>query len=120
VGAAAPLQQAGVFALSQPESYYTHLSEEYISRRDHIVTSLTSAGFKCFLPHGAYYVMTDISQFGFPGDAAFVHHMLNTIGLAAVPGSSFYSRGGGNQQVRFCFCKKYETLDLARQQLGKL
>jgi aminotransferase len=64
--------------------------------------------------------MTDISAFGFADDSAFVHHMLSEIGLAAVPGSSFYSGGGGKQQVRFCFCKKYETLDRARQQLGKL
>jgi aminotransferase len=120
VGAAAPLQQAGVYALSQPDSYYAHLSGEYVARRDHIVESLTSAGFRCFVPHGAYYVMTDISGFGFQDDTAFVHHMLKEIGLAAVPGSSFYSRGGGRQQVRFCFCKKFDTLDRARQQLGKL
>jgi aminotransferase len=120
VGAAAPLQQAGVYALSQPDAYYAQLSREYLGRRDHIVQSLTESGFTCFIPHGAYYVMTDISGFGFPDDAAFVHHMLREIKLAAVPGSSFYSRGGGSQQVRFCFCKKYETLDRARQQLGKL
>jgi aminotransferase len=121
VGAAAPLQQAGVYALSQGEAYYGHLSQEYGARRDHIVASLESAGFKCFVPRGAYYVMTDISNFGFSDDTTFVRHMIDHIGLAAVPGSSFYSRpGGGNQQVRFCFCKKYETLDLARQQLGKL
>src|SRR5689334_1574986 len=120
VGAAAPLQQAGVYALAQPGSYYAHLSSEYVSRRDHIVESLTGAGFKCFNPHGAYYVMTDISEFGFPDDTAFVHHMLSEVGLAAVPGSSFYSRGGGKQQVRFCFCKKFDTLDRARVQLGKL
>jgi len=64
--------------------------------------------------------MTDISEFGFPDDTAFVHHMLSEVGLAAVPGSSFYSRGGGKQQVRFCFCKKFDTLDRARVQLGKL
>ena len=120
VGAAAPLQQAGVYALSQGESYYGHLSGEYSARRDHIVTSLQSAGFRCFVPRGAYYVMTDVSGFGFPSDTAFVTHMMEQIGVAAVPGSSFYSGGGGSQQVRFCFCKKYETLDLARQQLGKL
>jgi len=121
VGAAAPLQQAGVYALSRPDSYYEHLSTEYAARRDHIVESLTSAGFKCFNPHGAYYVMTDISGFGFPDDTTFVHHMLKEVGLAAVPGSSFYARGGERcQQVRFCFCKRYETLDRARQQLGKL
>jgi len=121
VGAAAPLQQAGVYALSHGPDYYARLSHEYQSRRDHIVSSLQSAGFKCFVPRGAYYVMTDISDFGFPSDTDFVNHMISAIGLAAVPGSSFYSRpGGGNQQVRFCFCKKYETLELASRQLGKL
>ncbi|HTP32347.1 MAG TPA: aminotransferase class I/II-fold pyridoxal phosphate-dependent enzyme [Candidatus Acidoferrales bacterium] len=121
VGAAAPLQQAGVYALSHGSDYYARLSREYQSRRDHIVSSLQSAGFKCFVPRGAYYVMTDISDFGFPSDTDFVNHMISAIGLAAVPGSSFYSRpGGGNQQVRFCFCKKYETLELASRQLGKL
>jgi aminotransferase len=121
VGAAAPLQQAGVYALTQGDSYYRHLAEEYRARRDHIVTSLERAGFHCFVPRGAYYVMTDISDFGFSDDMSFVRYMLSEIGVAAVPGSSFYSRtGGGNQQVRFCFCKKYETLDLARQQLGKM
>jgi len=121
VGAAAPLQQAGVYALSQGPEYYAHLSHEYCARRDSIVTSLESAGFRCFVPRGAYYVMTDISRFGFASDIEFVQHMISAIGVAAVPGSSFYSRpGGGNQQVRFCFCKKYETLELASQQLGKL
>jgi aminotransferase len=110
-----------VYALSQGDVYYGKLSEEYGARRDHIVASLESAGFKCFVPRGAYYVMTDISGFGFSDDTAFVRHMIDHIGLAAVPGSSFYSRAaGGSQQVRFCFCKKYETLELARQQLGKL
>ena len=121
VGAAAPLQQAGVHALSQGEEYYAHLAGEYRARRDHIVESLESAGFRCFVPRGAYYVMTDISAFSFPDDTAFVRHMIDRIGVAAVPGSSFYAQSDrGKQQVRFCFCKRYETLDLARQQLGKL
>ncbi|MCU1234253.1 MAG: aminotransferase [Candidatus Solibacter sp.] len=121
VGAAAPLQQAGVQALSMAGNYYEHLSTEYAARRDHIVESLQSAGFKCFLPHGAYYVMTDISEFGFPDDSSFVRHLITNLGIAAVPGSSFYAQaGGGSQQVRFCFCKKYETLELARNQFLKL
>jgi aminotransferase len=121
VGAAAPLQQAGVYALTQDEGYYLHLADEYRKRRDHIVTSLQQAGFRCFVPRGAYYVMTDISNFGFSDDLSFVKYMLSEIGVAAVPGSSFYSRElGGKQQVRFCFCKKYETLELTRQHLGKM
>ena len=71
VGAAAPLQQAGVYALGQGEDYYRHLAKEYQARRDFIVSSLEDAGFKCFTPRGAYYVMTDISGFGFPDDTSF-------------------------------------------------
>ena len=121
VGAAAPLQQAGVYALGQPNEYYHHLAEEYRSRRDYIVDALQNAGFRCFIPKGAYYVMTDISSFGFPDDITFVQHLIANAGIAAVPGSSFYAQGcGGSQQVRFCFCKKYETLESARQQLKLL
>jgi len=121
VGAAAPLQQAGVTALSWGDDYYAGLSGEYVGRRDHIIETLSRAGFRCFLPHGAYYVMTDVSGFGFPNDVAFVRHLIETIGIAAVPGSSFYSHSGkGSQQVRFCFCKKYETLEGARRQIQQL
>jgi aspartate/methionine/tyrosine aminotransferase len=98
-----------------------NLSAEYARRRDHIVASLESAGFCCFVPQGAYYVMTDIGGLGFADDVAFVRHLIETVGVAALPGSSFYaSPGGGSQQVRFCFCKKYETLEKARNQLQRL
>ena len=121
VGAAAPLQAAGAIALGLGEEYYQGLAREYAKRRDHIVTSLESAGFRCFRPRGAYYVMTDVSGFGFAGDVAFVRHLIDNLGVASVPGSSFYAQaGGGSQEVRFCFCKKYETLELARHQLMKL
>jgi aspartate/methionine/tyrosine aminotransferase len=121
VGAAAPLQQAGVTAMNLPEEYYTGLAREYAGRRDHLVESLEAAGFRCFIPRGAYYIMTDISDFGFPDDVSFARHLIENIGVAAVPGSSFYAQScGGLQQIRFCFCKKYETLVLARHQLLKL
>jgi aminotransferase len=121
VGAAAPLQAAGAIALGLGEEYYQGLAREYAKRRDHIITSLESAGFRCFRPRGAYYVMTDVSGFGFAGDVAFVRHLIDNLGVASVPGSSFYAQaGGGSQEVRFCFCKKYETLELARHQLMKL
>ena len=121
VGAASPLQQAGVMALAMGTDYYEHLSTEYRNRRDHIVTSLESAGLRCFVPKGAYYVMTDVSGMGFGDDVAFVRHLIENLGVAAVPGSSFYATpGGGSQQVRFCFCKKFETLEKARAQLLKL
>jgi len=83
--------------------------------------SLTAAGFKCFRPRGAYYVMTDISGFGFADDLAFTKYLVKEIGVAAVPGSSFYRNPrDGAQQVRFAFCKKPETLDEAGRRLGKL
>ncbi len=121
VGAPAPLQEAGAAALSLPESYYRNLAEGYRKRRDRLVPSLTAAGFKCFLPRGAYYVMTDISEFGFPDDIAFTKHLVSEIGVAAVPGSSFYrDPRDGARQVRFAFCKRDETLDEAARRLKKL
>jgi aspartate/methionine/tyrosine aminotransferase len=121
VGAAAPLLQAGVVALGLSTDYYAQLAREYTGRRDHLVSSLQAAGFHCFIPCGAYYVMTDISEFNFSSDFAFVHHLIENVGVAAVPGSSFFAQsGGGRAQVRFCFCKKYETLELVRDQLKKL
>jgi aminotransferase len=121
VGAAAPLQQAGVHAMGFSPEYYAHLAQEYAGRRDHLLESLEAAGFRCFIPRGAYYVMTDISAFGFKDDISFVRHLIENIGVAAVPGSSFYSHScGGLQQIRFCFCKKYETLGLARHQFRQL
>jgi aspartate/methionine/tyrosine aminotransferase len=121
VGAAAPLQAAGAVALGWPDDYYTKVAGEYAGRRAHLLESLATAGFRCFVPRGAYYIMTDISAFHFNDDVTLVRHLIENLGVAAVPGSSFYAHpGGGSQQVRFCFCKKYETLDGARHQLLKL
>ena len=121
VGAPAPLQEAGAVALSLPEAYYQHLAENYRTRRDHLMPSLTEAGFRCFRPRGAYYVMTDISRFGFADDLTFTQHLVKEIGVAAVPGSSFYNDPrDGARQVRFAFCKRDETLDEAAMRLRKL
>jgi aspartate/methionine/tyrosine aminotransferase len=121
VGAAAPLQEAGAVALSLPDDYYEHLSIDYAARRTHMLQTLESVGIRCFVPRGAYYVMSDISALNFTDDVTFVRYLIETIGVAAVPGSSFYSQpGAGSQQVRFCFCKKYETLELARRHLTNL
>jgi len=121
VGAATPLQHAGVHALSFGADYYIELKEGYEKRRNQIVSSLQGVGFQCFVPQGAYYVMADVSSFGLPDDHAFVTYLLQIAKVAAVPGSSFYARPeGGKQQIRFCFCKKYETLELVRHQLNKL
>ncbi|HVF55905.1 MAG TPA: aminotransferase class I/II-fold pyridoxal phosphate-dependent enzyme [Pyrinomonadaceae bacterium] len=121
VGAAAPLQRAGAFALSLPREYYDHLQSEYARRRDMLLPVLEAAGFRVFKPDGAYYIMTDISAFGFTDDVEFTRHLVREIGVACVPGSSFYSRPElGAQQVRFCFCKRDETLDAAAERLQKL
>lgn len=121
VGAAAPLQAAGAYALSLPPSYYDGLQAEYERRRDLILPELEKAGFKTFRPDGAYYIMTDISAFGFKDDVEFTRHLIRDIGVACVPGSSFYSDPAlGAQQVRFCFCKKDETLLEAAERLSKL
>ena len=121
VGAAAPLQSAGAYALSLPPAYYDQLQRDYEARRDLILPELQRAGFGTFSPDGAYYVMTDISAFGFKDDVEFTRHLIREIGVACVPGSSFYSDPVlGSQQVRFCFCKKDETLMLAAERLKKL
>jgi len=121
VGAAAPLQEAGAVALSLPEEYYAHLSHDYGERRDAMVTVLEQAGFKCFMPRGAYYILCDISGFGYPDDMAFTRHLIEDAGVAAVPGSSFFEDPrDGSQMIRFCFCKKYETLKEAQERLKKL
>ncbi len=120
VGAAAPLQQAGVTALALPPSYYDKLRREYQERRDLLLAGLGAAGFRCYVPDGAYYIMTDISGFGAGDDTAFVRRMIAEAGVAGVPGSSFYSQPAlGAQQVRFCFCKKPATLEEAGVRLGR-
>jgi len=121
VGAAAPLQTAGAYALALPPQYYDQLQSEYRERRDLLVPILEKAGFGVFVPDGAYYIMTDISKFGFANDVEFTRHLIREVGVACVPGSSFYSiPERGAQQVRFCFCKKDETLNLAAERLGRL
>ena len=121
VGAANCLQHAGAYALSLPPSYYDELQREYQKKRDFIVPVLQNAGFKCDFPDGAYYVMCDISEFGFADDIEFTKHLIREVGVAVVPGSSFYHDPQlGSQMVRFCFCKKDETLEAAAERLRKL
>lgn len=121
VGAPAPLQEAGAAALSLPPTYYHKLAEGYRTRRDHLIPALEAAGFRCFRPRGAYYVMTDISAFGFSDDVAFAKYLVQDIGVACVPGSSFYRHPrDGAKQVRFAFCKRPETLDEAARRLQQL
>ena len=121
VGAPAPLQEAGAVALGMPASYYRTLADGYRKRRDRLMPALAEAGFRCFRPRGAYYVMTDISAFGFEDDVKFTSYLVKEIGVAAVPGSSFYNDPrDGARQVRFAFCKRDETLDEAARRLRRL
>jgi aminotransferase len=121
VGAAAPLQAAGAFALKLPDSYYQRLAETYRAKRDRMLGILEEAGFECFRPRGAYYIMTDITRFGFPDDVSFARDLVQKIGIAVVPGSSFYNDAAdGSHQVRFTFCKKEETLSAAAERLSRL
>ncbi len=121
VGAPAPLQEAGTVALRMPDDYYEKIRQEYAARRDRFLPALEKAGFRCYKPQGAYYIMTDISGFGFANDVEFARYMVREIGVAVVPGSSFYSRPElGSQQIRFCYSKTDATLHEAAQRLMRL
>jgi aspartate/methionine/tyrosine aminotransferase len=121
VGAAAPLQAAGAVALRFPQSYYDTMAREYAERRGRMLGMLTEAGFKCGRPQGAYYIMADIAAFGFPDDVSFAKHLVKDIGVAGVPGSSFYRNpADGRTQLRFTFCKMEKTMQLAAERLAKL
>jgi aspartate/methionine/tyrosine aminotransferase len=121
VGAAAPLQAAGAIALRLPETYYQRLAESYRVKRDRMLGILEQSGFECFKPAGAYYIMTDISKFGFADDIAFAKYLVEKIGVAVVPGSSFYNdTADGAKQVRFTFCKTEQTLAAAAERLSAL
>jgi aspartate/methionine/tyrosine aminotransferase len=121
VGAPAPLQEAGAVALALPEDYYASLAAKYQERRDVLLDILERHHFTCYKPLGAYYIMTDISVFGFADDVEFARYLVKDIGVATVPGSSFYKTpGAGRTKLRFCFCKRPETLADADRRLEKL
>ena len=123
VGAAAPLQAAAVTALGFPDSYYAELVAGYRERRDVLVPALRAAGFRVHEPDGAYYVMTDIGDLAGPeeDDVAFAHRLIRELGVAAVPGSSFFSRPElGRTKLRFAFPKRIETLQAAAERLARI
>jgi aminotransferase len=121
VGAAAPLQEAGAHALRLPRSYYDELQASYAAKRERLLAVLKDVGFRCYDPDGAYYVMTDISAFGYDDDVEFAKFLVKAVGVAVVPGSSFYHEPQlGRHQVRFTFCKREETLSAAEERLQKL
>ena len=121
VGAPAPLQEAGAVALGLPDRYYRDLAAQYQRRRDMLVEILERHHFTCYRPYGAYYIMTDISRFGFKDDVEFARYLVKDVGVAAVPGSSFYRNpAAGRTKLRFCFCKRDETLREADARLERL
>jgi aspartate/methionine/tyrosine aminotransferase len=120
VGAAAPLQEAGAIALGFPDDYYAKLAASYQKRRDVLLDILERHHFTCYKPLGAYYIMTDISAFGFGDDVEFARYLVKDVGVAAVPGSSFYKTRAGRTKLRFCFCKRDETLQEADRRFEKL
>jgi len=121
VGAAAPLQAAGTVALGLPDSYYDSVSSAYLERRDTLVSALREGGFRVFVPDGAYYVMTDVSDLTDEDDVTFARRLTASPGVATVPGSSFYSRPElGRTKIRFAFPKKLETLRAAAERLATL
>ena len=121
IGAASPLQAAGAVAYRFPREYYEKLSADYQGRRDRLCSALVEIGFELEFPEGAYYVMADFSAFGPDDDVTFCKHLVRDLGVATVPGSSFFhDKTLGRQYIRFCFCKRDETLDEAIARLRKL
>ena len=119
VGAPHPLQQAAVTALGFPDSYYQQLQAEYTQRRDIFLGYLDAAGLRYTRPQGAYYVLIDIAPFGFADDTQFCHWMAQEIGVAAVPGSSFFRQPVHNL-IRLNYAKRHETLHAVGERLLRL
>ena len=118
VGAPAPLQAAGAVGLSFDAEYFNHLALAYRSRRHVLVEALTEAGFRFTVPEGAYYILADFSELSELDDVTFAKWMAEEIGVATVPGSSFFhDREQGRSIVRFAFCKRTETLERAAERL---
>ena len=125
VGAPHPLQEAAVTALNLPDSYYVRLRESYQARRDLLFGKVEEAGFKAFNPKGAYYILTDVAhwlpEYGCADDHEFAMFLVKEIGVATVPGSSFYStKALGRTKIRFCFPKTDDMLIEAGRRLQKL
>jgi aspartate/methionine/tyrosine aminotransferase len=121
VAAPSPLQAAGAVALGLPASYYGDMVAAYQRLRDWLVDILDQRGFVCYKPAGAYYVMTDISGFGFANDVEFARYLVKDVGVATIPGSSFYiDPRDGAALVRFCFSKRDDTIREAERRLATL
>jgi aminotransferase len=120
VGAPHPLQEAAATALRINREYYETLARQYQERRDVLTQVLEETDFRVYRPHGAYYIMTDVGHFGFSDDVTFARYLVEKVGVATVPGSSFYNDPSlGATKIRFCFPKKMETLQQAAEKLKK-
>ncbi|GAB4310780.1 MAG: aminotransferase class I/II-fold pyridoxal phosphate-dependent enzyme [Promethearchaeota archaeon] len=124
VGAAAPLQEAAVVALTLDRSYYEWLADFYENARETLLSALDLTPFEPFVPKGAYYVLCDCREYvqrrGIATSAELAIHLVKEFGVATVPGASFYASGErspGRYLTRFCFCKKPETLSAAAERL---
>ena len=121
VGAPAPLQAAAAVGMSFDEDYYNHLALDYRARREILVAALTEAGFSFSVPEGAYYILADFSELSDLDDVAFAKWLAQDVGVAGVPGSSFYHDPAlGRSLIRFAFCKKTETLKAAGERLAEV
>jgi aminotransferase len=125
VGAPHPLQMAAVTALELPDDYYAALRRAYQARRDLLLGEVLRAGFEAFVPRGAYYILTEarhfLERFGCADDHAFAMYLIREVGVATVPGSSFYAHGElGRTKIRFCFPKTDDMLLEAGRRLQKL
>jgi aspartate/methionine/tyrosine aminotransferase len=121
VGAPAPLQRAGTAALKLGQKFYDDLSHEYEERREHMLETLQEVDIPYFTPQGAYYVFSDISGFGHASDLAITKYLVEKVGVAVVPGSVFFgpNEPTASRYVRFCFSRKMETLQAARERILK-
>ncbi len=122
VGAPAPLQQAAAVGYAFPDSYYAELSAEYAARREFLGGALRAAGFTFAQPNGAYYFFADFRALSRDDDVTFAEWLVKEVGVATVPGSSFYRPGAaaGRQFTRFAFCKTQATLERAVERLARL
>ena len=115
-----PLQEAMAMALGMDESYYESLLADYSDKRERFCNALADMGFSVLLPEGTYYASIDIGPLDFEDDLAFCRYLVSEVGVAAIPSSFFWhDRRGGQDLVRFCFCKKDETLDEAIRRLER-
>lgn len=118
---APPLQEAVAVGLSFDDEYYETVACEYEERRDYLVDVLNEAGLSAYTPQGTYFVLADIRPAGFDNDVAFCRHLVEAVGVAAIPPSAFYvNKSEGNFLARFAFCKRWETLEAAADRLQRL